>query len=86
MSNTCSKIKSSMLNGWLTVCISCVHWTPHHLNVMDIGVCDGHTKRIASCYYWKIILSVSGDEKFSPDYGCIEEKRLMAWELKRQVL
>ena len=56
------------------------------MNVMDIGVCDGHTKRIASCYYWKIILSVSGDEKFSPDYGCIEEKRLMAWELKRQVL
>jgi hypothetical protein len=49
---------------------------------MNVRVCDGgHAKRIASCYYWKI-LSVSADD-LGPDYDCVEERRFeMAWELK----
>jgi hypothetical protein len=46
-----------------------------------VGVCDGgHAKRIVSCYSWKMILSASAD-----DYDRVEERRLMAWEPKREV-
>ena len=69
------------------VCVSCVHWIPHHLSVMSVGVCDGgHAKRIASCCYnWKMILSVSADEELGSDYNRVEERHLIAWEPKREV-
>ena len=54
---------------------------------MSVGVCDGgHAKRIASCCYnWKMILSVSADEELGSDYDHVEERRLIAWEPKREV-
>jgi hypothetical protein len=50
---------------------------------MSVRVCDGgHAKRIANCYYWKI-LSVSADEVLGPDYDHVEERHFeMAWEPK----
>jgi hypothetical protein len=53
---------------------------------MSVGVCNSsHPKRIASCYNWKLILSASTDKELGSDCDHVEERYLMAWELKREV-